>query len=116
MPYIPKDERPIVHDEMIECGGKCGRRVTPHRVLYFKDQDSKTCLVCGNHKVVYYKKDTEEEHKTWTEEQIEPIRQDIYGVAIDLESHKWGKVGKKDLSFLERVARRLRGIGDDLIG
>lgn len=105
-------QKPIVREQRRACNGRCGRRVTPHRLVVYQDSDNWTCLVCGHKETIRY--DRHQRDTGVTGEQVRRARNNLNNVIGDMQTRRWGNMGKKDKSFIQRVIDRLIGIGRDL--
>lgn len=103
----------IVLERWKECRGRCGLRVTKHRLTVYKDSDHWLCEVCGHKEVVRY--ETASQKLSLSDDDIRKARQNLMGVVGDMQTRRWSKgMGDKDKSFIQRVVERLIGIGRDL--
>lgn len=107
-------DKPIVLDRNLPCKGRCGNRITRHRVVVYKDMDYITCEICQHKEVVRYDAGIQPPSGIpWDD--AERIRRNLMGVVGDMQTRRWSKgMGDKDKSFLQRVVERLIGIGKDL--
>lgn len=108
-------EQQIVLQRSRECRGRCGNRITSHRLTVYPDEDIWTCDICGHKEVIHYEQASPSQSQGIPRDRAENIRRNLMGVVGDMQTRHWSKgMGDKDKSFIRRIIDRLIGIGRDL--